>query len=77
MISLEIEKVDVRGRACPMPIVLIKRKLEGTETGQTLEVTGDCGPAFENIQRWAKNAGHEVLEALKSGTEFTIRLKKH
>ncbi|XES76158.1 MAG: sulfurtransferase TusA family protein [Candidatus Bathyarchaeia archaeon] len=76
MIDLENEKLDVKGKVCPMPILLIKRKLETVQTGQILEVNGDCGPAFDNVQRWAKNAGHEIVEATKNGVEFNIKIKK-
>jgi TusA-related sulfurtransferase len=60
-----------------MPVALTKRKLDGLQSGQILEVTGDCGPGFENIQRWVTNHGHEVLEASKTPTEFKIKIKKH
>jgi tRNA 2-thiouridine synthesizing protein A len=75
--KLEPEKLDVKGRACPMPILLIRRKLEVIKSGQVLEVIGDCGPAFDSVQKWAKNAGHEVVEATKSGNEFNIKIRKH
>ena len=31
---------------------------------------------FDNIQRWVKNNGHEVVEASKSDVEFRIKIKK-
>jgi tRNA 2-thiouridine synthesizing protein A len=73
---LENEKLDVKGQACPMPVALTKRKLEGMKSGQILEVTGDCGPGFESIQKWVKNAGYDLLEASKSETEFIVKIKK-
>lgn len=59
-----------------MPAVLTKRKIESLKDGQILEVTGDCAPSLENIEKWAKNHGHEVLETQKSGDWFSIRIKK-
>jgi len=59
-----------------MPVVLTKRKLDSFKPGQILEVTGDCSPSLENIEKWAKNHGHEVLEASKSDVGFKIRIKK-
>ncbi len=70
------EKLDTKGQVCPMPVALTKRKLDSLKSGQILEVTGDCGPALENIQRWAKNQGHEVLEVSKSDVAFKIKIKK-
>ncbi len=77
MMNLETEKLDVKGKVCPMPILILKRKLESVQAGQILEVIGDCGPAFDNVQRWAKNAGHEVIEASKMENEFNIKIRKH
>lgn len=59
-----------------MPVVLTKRKIESLKVGQVLEVTGDCAPSLENIEKWAKNHGHEVLETSKSGDNFSIKIKK-
>ena len=75
--SSEIEKLDTKGQVCPMSAVLTKRKIESLKVGQVLEVTGDCAPSLENIEKWAKNHGHEVLETFKSGDFFSIKLKKH
>ncbi len=75
--SNEIEKLDTQGQVCPMPAVMTKRKIESLKAGQILEVTGDCAPSLENIEKWAKNHGHEVLETSKSGDFFSIKIKKH
>ena len=59
-----------------MPVALTKRKLESMSSGQLLEVTGEGGLEFGNIQRWVKNNGHEVVEAALSGVEFRIVVRK-
>lgn len=76
MIELSFEKLDVKGKMCPMPVALTKRKLEGMSSGQLLEVTGEGSLEFDNIQRWVKNNGHEVVEAALSGVEFRIVVRK-
>jgi tRNA 2-thiouridine synthesizing protein A len=73
---LDSETLDVKGKMCPMPVVLTKRKLESMSSGQLLEVIGEGKLEFENIQRWVKNNGHEVVEASKSDLEFKIKVKK-
>ena len=74
---MEIEKLDVKGKMCPMPVAFTKRKLETMVAGQLLEVVGEGELEFDNIQRWVKNNGHEVVEASKSGAEFKVLVKKH
>ena len=74
---MAIEKIDVKGKMCPMPVAFTKRKLENMLSGQLLEVVGEGELEFDNIQRWVKNNGHEVIEKSKSDSEFKIIVKKH
>ena len=71
------EKLDVKGKMCPMPVVFTKRKLESMAVGQLLEVVGEGELEFDNIQRWVKNNGHDVVQVSKSGVEFRILIRKH
>ena len=71
------EKLDVKGKMCPMPVAFTKRKLESMAAGQLLEVIGEGELEFENIQRWVKNNGHDIVQASKSGVEFRILIRKH
>ncbi len=73
---MDIEKLDVKGKMCPMPVAFTKRKLEGMASGQLLEVVGEGSLEFDNIQRWVKNNGHEVIEASLSGVEFRLLVRK-
>jgi tRNA 2-thiouridine synthesizing protein A len=74
---VEPEKLDVKGKMCPMPVADTKRKLLEMAVGQLLEVTGEGELEFDNIQSWAHNNGHEVLEASKYGAKFVVLIKKH
>jgi tRNA 2-thiouridine synthesizing protein A len=74
---LATEKLDVKGKMCPMPVAFTKRKLESMAAGQLLEVVGEGELEFDNIQRWAKNNEHEVVQASRSGAEFMILIRKH
>jgi len=73
---MSIEKLDVKGKMCPMPVAFTKRKLASMVSGQLLEVVGEGELEFDNVQRWLKNNGHEVIEASKIGSEFKIIIRK-
>jgi len=73
---LSIEKLDVRGKMCPLPVAFTKRKLETMTSGQILEVLGEGELEFDNVQRWVKQHGHEVLEASRVDGEFKLLIKK-
>jgi TusA-related sulfurtransferase len=61
-----------------MPIARTKEEIENIELGQVLKVEADDPAAEEDISRWAKRAGHEVLRLEKSANiiTFWIRRKK-
>jgi tRNA 2-thiouridine synthesizing protein A len=73
---LSVEKLDVKGKMCPIPVALTKRKLLEMQTGQILEVTGEGELEFDNIQRWLKNNNHEIVEASKTDYDFKILIIK-
>ncbi|MDD4776223.1 MAG: sulfurtransferase TusA family protein [Syntrophomonas sp.] len=69
-------ELDCVGLFCPMPIAKTKEEIENLEAGQVLKVEADDPAAEEDISRWAKRAGHEVLKKDKSGNIITFWIKK-
>ena len=74
---MSLEKLDVKGKMCPIPVAYTKRKLEGMAVGQLLEVDGEGELEFDNIRCWVEKNGHEVIESSKTGLDFKIVIKKH
>jgi len=73
---LSVEKLDVKGKMCPLPVAFTKRKLEAMASGQLLEVVGEGELEFDNVQRWVRNNGHIVVDASKTDGEFRVLIKK-
>jgi len=71
-------ELDCVGLFCPLPIARTKEEIENIEVGQILKVEADDPAAEEDISRWARRAGHEVLRLENSGNVITfwIRRKK-
>ncbi|HOT06697.1 MAG: sulfur transfer protein SirA [Methanosaeta sp. PtaB.Bin039] len=71
-------ELDCVGLYCPMPIARTKEEIEKIEVGQVLKVEADDPAAEEDITRWAKRAGHQILRFEKSGNVmvFWITRKK-
>ena len=66
-----MNSLDVRGMACPLPVVSVKRALESAE-GE-LRVLLDDGAPRENVTRFAKGRGYQVQEApMEGGFVLTI-----
>ncbi|ACJ77425.1 sulfurtransferase TusA family protein [Bacillus paranthracis] len=68
--------LDVKGLACPMPIVKTKKAMEALQSGEVLEVhTTDKG-AIKDIPAWSQTGGHEVLKHTEEDGELKFWIKK-
>jgi TusA-related sulfurtransferase len=59
-----------------MRIAMTKGEIDKLEVGQVLKVEADDPAAEEDIKRWAKRTGHEILEFEKEGTVLTFFIKR-
>jgi TusA-related sulfurtransferase len=69
-------ELDCVGLYCPMPIAQTKEEMDKLEVGQVLKVEADDPAAEEDIKRWAKRVGHEILRFEKQGTILTFYIRK-
>lgn len=69
-------ELDCIGLFCPLPIARTKEEIDKIEIGQVLRVEADDPAAEEDIKRWAKRTGHEILKFEKEGTILTFHIKR-
>ena len=69
-------ELDCVGLYCPMPIARTKEEIDNIEVGQVLLVEADDPAAEEDITRWAKRAGHQLLKFEKSGQMMTFWIRR-
>jgi TusA-related sulfurtransferase len=69
-------ELDCVGLYCPMPISQTKQEIDKLEVEQVLKVEADDPAAEEDIKRWAKRVGHEILRFEKEGTILTFYIRK-
>lgn len=81
-----MKKLDCSGLACPKPVIMTKKELEGMESGE-LEVIVDNDAARENVSKLVKSMGlnyevfekeklfHIIIKKDKSGCECEIEQK--
>ncbi|VVB72515.1 Sulfurtransferase TusA [uncultured archaeon] len=69
-------ELDCVGLYCPLPIARTKEEIENIEIRQVLKVEADDASAEEDITRWAKRAGHQVLKFEKSGKIMTFWIRR-
>ena len=69
-------ELDCVGLYCPMPIAMTKEEIDKIEVGQVLKVVADDPAAEEDIKRWAKRTGHELLGFEKEGAILTFLIRR-
>ena len=69
-------ELDCVGLYCPMPIAMTKEEIDKLDAGQILKVEADDPAAEEDIKRWAKRTGHEILSFEKEEHILTFYIRK-
>ncbi|MEW6335020.1 MAG: sulfurtransferase TusA family protein [Thermodesulfobacteriota bacterium] len=72
-----VRTLNCLGLYCPVPLLRTRQVLDGIEPGEILEVITDDPAAEEDLKRFAKRAGHEVISFEKGDDHmrFLIRRK--
>ena len=68
--------IDVRGLFCPEPVFRTKIEIERLTTGDMLKVLSDDPESEEDISRWIKRTGHELLSLNKTEKDLEFLIKK-
>ena len=69
-------KLDCSGLLCPMPIVKTAKTIKTMAIGETLEVISTDAGSMPDMQAWARQTKHELLEAQDQGGKFRFIIKK-
>jgi tRNA 2-thiouridine synthesizing protein A len=71
-----MEKLDVRGKVCPLPLFYAKKKMSEMKPGEELEIIADDMTAKETIPKWSHIHDQEVVKIQDEGTFFRIIVRK-
>ena len=55
--------LDVKGMACPLPVVKARLEMDKLETGALLEVLATDPGSVADFDNWTRMAGHELVES--------------
>ncbi len=69
-----MEKVDVRGLSCPMPVIKTKKLMD--KGVKELLVVGTSSVSKENVSKLARSSGYQVIMKVDAKNEWEMELKK-
>jgi TusA-related sulfurtransferase len=68
--------LDCIGLFCPEPLFQTRQEIDAIDVGEVLEVLADDPAAEEDLKRFAKRTGHEVVSIEKKPDHLRILIRK-
>lgn len=68
--------LDVRGRACPIPVARSAQAIVRVPTGEVLEVLATDPDADLDMRAWASREGHEVVSLENDAGVLRVRIRR-
>lgn len=78
MAEYQIAKtLDCTGLLCPMPVVKTNKAMKEIQVGEVLEMIATDPGSMPDMEAWARQTQHELLEAIDEGnSKFRFIIKK-
>ena len=71
-----VEVLDVRGKACPIPVARTAQTIASLGAGDVLEVLATDPDIDLDARAWAARTGHELLSVERRDQVFAVRVRK-
>lgn len=68
--------LDVRGLACPLPVLRAKKALDRMEPGAVLTVLATDPGARRDFPTLCQQTGHQLLESGQDGEVYRFRIRR-
>lgn len=70
------KNLDCIGLYCPQPLFQTREQIDTIEVGEILEVLSDDPAAEEDLKRFAKRTGHQIIKFEKNGDILKFWIKR-
>ena len=71
-----IQKLDLTGLACPLPLLKMKLALKGVEPGQTILVLATDAGSWKDFHKFAEITSNELVSAVEEQGTYQYVIKK-
>lgn len=71
-----VQTLDVKGRACPIPVVKTAKAMKELQAGEVLEVLATDPGVEPDMHAWTKQTGNELISIEQDGGVFRVLLRK-
>lgn len=70
------KELDVRGLACPLPILKTKKSLNEMASGQVLKIVTTDPGSIQDMQAFSTQTGNPLLSSSQADKEYVFFMKK-
>jgi len=75
--NIEVARVlDLKGLACPMPVVKISKGIKDVEIGQIIEAQTTDPGSMTDFPAWAKTSGNEIVKTEQEDKLIKFYIKR-
>lgn len=71
-----VQTLDVKGKACPIPVVKTAKAIKGLTQGDVLEVFATDPGVEPDMHAWTKQTGNELVSIDQQDGVFCVRVRK-
>jgi len=75
-VSKPNKTLDCIGLYCPQPLLQTREQIDTIAVGEVLEVLSDDPAAEEDLKRFAKRTGHQIIEFENKDGVLRFMIKK-
>jgi tRNA 2-thiouridine synthesizing protein A len=77
MTVLKADKIlDCSGMSCPLPVVKTSKAIKEIEIGQVLMLIATDPGAPADMEAWARQTGHNLIDAHKEDGKFLFYIER-
>jgi tRNA 2-thiouridine synthesizing protein A len=70
------QSLDVKGKACPIPVVKTAKMMKELTTGDVLEIFATDPGVEPDMQAWTKQTGNELISIDQDAGVFRVLVRK-
>ena len=68
--------LDVKGLACPLPVLRAKKAMREVGPGEVLEVHATDPGSVKDFEAFCETTGHTLVASTEDSGVFTFRIRK-
>ena len=69
--------LDCAGLNCPLPILRLSKAIKAAAPGATIEMLATDPGSVKDVEAWARQTGHNLLESRQENGRYTFVIRKN